>query len=99
MRRVYLGQPPICHNVVVNNAEHNELVDTIRDWAKALGFQDIGFTGIELNEHEAYLQKWLDAGYHGTMDWMDRHGTKRSRPSELVPGHLHRYLVQDGLSA
>ena len=83
---MYLGQPPICHNVVVNNAEHNELVDTIRDWAKALGFQDIGFTGIELNEHEAYLQKWLDAGYHGTMDWMDRHGTKRSRPSELVPG-------------
>ena len=86
MRRVYLGQPPICHNVAVNNEEHSELVDTIRHWAAELGFQDIGFTGIELKEHEAYLQKWLDAGYQGTMDWMGRHGTKRSRPSELVPG-------------
>ena len=86
MCRVYLGQPPICHNVAVNNEEHSELVDTIRHWAAELGFQDVGFTGIELEEHEAYLQKWLDAGYQGTMDWMGRHGTKRSRPSELVPG-------------
>ena len=70
----------------MNNEAQSELVDTIRHWAAELGFQDIGFTGIELNEHEAYLQKWLDAGYQGTMEWMDRHGTKRSRPSELVPG-------------
>lgn len=63
-----------------------ELIDTIRNWAKALGFQQLGITGIELHEHEAYLQKWLDAGYHGSMDYMARHGTARSRPNELVPG-------------
>jgi len=62
------------------------LVDTIRGWAKELGFQQLGVTGIELNEHEAYLQKWLDAGYHGSMDYMARHGSARSRPHELVPG-------------
>ena len=64
----------------------NELIATIRNWAAELGFQDIGFTGVDLGAHEGYLQKWLDAGYEGTMDWMARHGTKRSRPQELVPG-------------
>ena len=78
----------------MNNEEHSELVDTIRHWAAELGFQDIGFTGIELKEHEAYLQKWLDAGYQGTMDWMGRHGRKRSRPSELVPGPARLSLVE-----
>ena len=66
--------------------DDNELIATIRSWATELGFQDIGFTGVELGAHEAYLQKWLDAGYEGTMSWMARHGTKRSRPDELVPG-------------
>lgn len=64
----------------------NELIATIRAWAQELGFQDIGFTGVDLGSHEGYLQKWLDAGYDGTMTWMARHGTKRSRPAELVPG-------------
>ena len=70
----------------MNNRDHTAIVETIQAWAHELGFQDIGFTGVNLHEHEAYLEKWLQAGYHGTMDWMDRHGSKRSRPSELVPG-------------
>jgi epoxyqueuosine reductase len=32
------------------------------------------------------LLRWLDAGRHGAMDYMARHGTRRSRPGELVPG-------------
>ncbi|MDB2690985.1 tRNA epoxyqueuosine(34) reductase QueG [Luminiphilus sp.] len=70
----------------MNNRDHTAIVETIQAWARELGFQNIGFTGVNLHEHEAYLEKWLQAGYHGTMDWMDRHGSKRSRPSELVPG-------------
>ena len=70
----------------MNNRDHTAIIETIQAWARELGFQDIGFTGVNLHEHEAYLGKWLQAGYHGTMDWMDRHGSKRSRPSELVPG-------------
>lgn len=30
--------------------------------------------------------RWLDAGYHGGMDYMARHGARRARPAELVPG-------------
>lgn len=64
------------------------LLQNIRDWAAELGFQQLGITGVDLGEHEAYLQKWLDAGYHGSMEYMARHGSKRSRPAELVPGTL-----------
>ncbi len=64
------------------------LVHNIRQWAVELGFQQLGITGIDPGEHEAYLQRWLDAGYHGTMAYMARHGSKRSRPEELVPGTL-----------
>jgi epoxyqueuosine reductase len=67
-------------------ADPEALLRDIRDWARELGFQQIGVTDVDLAEHEAYLQKWLDAGYHGSMDYMAHHGTKRSRPDELVPG-------------
>lgn len=73
----------------------------IQEWAIELGFQQLGITGVDLGEHEAYLQKWLDAGYHGSMEYMARHGSKRSRPDELVPGTLRvislrmNYLERD----
>ena len=62
------------------------LENQIKQWATELGFQQVGITDIDLGENEAYLHKWLDAGYHGSMDYMARHGSKRSRPEELVPG-------------
>ncbi|MGC3963708.1 MAG: tRNA epoxyqueuosine(34) reductase QueG [Rhodocyclaceae bacterium] len=52
----------------------------------ALGFDAIGFAGIDLPEAEAGLDAWLAAGFHGDMDYMARHGSKRTRPAELVPG-------------
>jgi epoxyqueuosine reductase len=56
--------------------------------AQAQGFADVGVSGIELPGDEAHLQAWLDAGMHGEMDYMARHGTRRSRPAELIPGTL-----------
>jgi epoxyqueuosine reductase len=53
-----------------------------------LGFQQVGIAGIELDEDETRLLEWLAAGHHGSMDYMQRHGTLRSRPGELVPGTL-----------
>lgn len=63
-----------------------DLARQIRRWAEELGFQQVGIAGVDPGEHERYLRRWLDAGYHGDMAWMARHGTKRSRPAELVPG-------------
>ncbi|HKZ73554.1 MAG TPA: tRNA epoxyqueuosine(34) reductase QueG [Steroidobacteraceae bacterium] len=56
--------------------------------ARELGFQKLGVAGIELGEDERHLEEWLAAGYHGDMSYMRRHGRKRSRPPELVPGTL-----------
>ena len=56
--------------------------------AQAEGFADAGVAGVELPEDEAWLNQWLSAGMHGQMDYMARHGTRRSRPQELKPGTL-----------
>jgi epoxyqueuosine reductase len=56
--------------------------------AREHGFQRCGISGIDLPEDEAYLRSWLEQGLYGTMDWMARHGEKRTRPAELVPGTL-----------
>jgi len=58
----------------------------IKAWAAELGFAKIGIAGIELAEDETRLLEWLRKGRHGSMDYMQRHATKRSRPQELQPG-------------
>jgi epoxyqueuosine reductase len=70
------------------------LAQQIRQWATEMGFQQMGITGVDLGEHEAYLQKWLDSDYHGSMEYMRRHGSKRSRPQELVPDTLRIISVR-----
>ena len=67
----------------------------IRALASAAGFQRFGISGIELGEDEAHLRSWLAEGLYGDMAWMARHGSKRSRPQELVPGTLR--VVSVGL--
>ncbi|KAB0302320.1 tRNA epoxyqueuosine(34) reductase QueG [Vibrio fortis] len=66
------------------NLDH--LAEQIKTWGQELGFQKVGICDVDLSEHEAALQAWLDAGYHGDMDWMARHGMMRARPDELHPG-------------
>jgi len=62
------------------------LKSSIRDWAEKLGFQAVGVADTKLHDTERRLDEWLADGRHGSMEWMARHGTKRTRPAELVPG-------------
>ena len=62
------------------------LARDIREWARELGFQQAGITRRSLEREEHRLLQWLRDGRHGDMEWMQRHGTKRSRPAELVEG-------------
>ncbi|MBI3898557.1 MAG: tRNA epoxyqueuosine(34) reductase QueG [Gammaproteobacteria bacterium] len=65
-----------------------QLAHDIKSWGRELGFQQIGITDTDLGEAESHLWNWLNAGYHGEMAYMAAHGTRRSRPAELVPGSI-----------
>ena len=62
------------------------LAAQVKDWGRELGFQKVGIAAIELPQDEQRLVDWLAAGRHGEMAYMQRHGTLRARPAELVPG-------------
>ncbi len=59
-----------------------------------LGFQQTGISNIDLAQAEEHLANWLRRRFHGSMDYMERHGRKRSRPAELVPGTLRVICVR-----
>lgn len=71
-----------------------ELAERIRAWGRDLGFQQLGFSDIELGDHEIHLNNWLSQGFHGEMEYMQRHGTRRSRPAELEEGTLRVISVR-----
>jgi epoxyqueuosine reductase len=62
------------------------LTSSIRRWAEELHFTGLGIANIGLGADEAFFLDWLRAGFDGEMAYMSRHGTKRSRPAELIPG-------------
>ncbi|MBL8514222.1 MAG: tRNA epoxyqueuosine(34) reductase QueG [Betaproteobacteria bacterium] len=76
------------NNVALNPGELSALAQSIKQWGRDLGFRETGIADTQLTEEETWLSAWLDAGFHGEMDYMARHGTARSRPAELVPGTL-----------
>jgi epoxyqueuosine reductase len=58
----------------------------VKRWGREQGFDAIAIAGTDLAEEEARLLEWLGRGWHGEMDYMARHGARRARPTELVPG-------------
>jgi epoxyqueuosine reductase len=62
------------------------LLGDIRRWAAELGFARIGVANIDVAQDEARFLDWLRAGFAGEMQYMSRHGSKRTRPAELIPG-------------
>jgi epoxyqueuosine reductase len=67
-------------------AQLERLAVDIKELGRELGFTKLGVTAPNLAADEQRLERWLAAGRHGEMSYMQRHGRKRSRPAELVPG-------------
>ncbi len=63
-----------------------QLSAQIKQWGLECGFQQVGITDTDLDKYEKRLHDWLSKKFHGSMDYMERHGEKRSRPNKLVPG-------------
>ena len=60
----------------------------VKRWGRELGFDAVAIAGTDLARDEARLIEWLGRGWHGEMDYMARHGARRARPAELVPGTI-----------
>ena len=70
----------------ISNQEIASLALQIKQWGQELGFQQVGITDTDLSTAEVHLQNWLANDFHGEMDYMQRHGLKRSRPALLHEG-------------
>src|SRR5271163_567573 len=62
--------------------------------ARVLGFGQVGVASVDIPEDEQHLLRWLEAGFHGEMGYMQRHGVLRSRPADLVPGTVRVISVR-----
>ena len=78
------------------NTQNNTaaLSEKIKQWGSELGFQQVGISDIDLSEYEPKMLDWLKKGFHGEMSYMASHGTKRSRPAELLPGTISLVSVR-----
>lgn len=69
-------------------AELATLAAKVKSWGRGLGFQAVGIADTDLSAAEPRLRAWLASGFAGDLDYMRRHGAKRTRPDALVPGTL-----------
>ncbi|OOZ35732.1 tRNA epoxyqueuosine(34) reductase QueG [Solemya velesiana gill symbiont] len=74
--------------------DFSKLAGDIKRWGAELGFQQVGICDTDLTVAEARFNEWADQGCHGEMAYMVSHGSKRSRPEELVPGTLRIISVR-----
>ncbi|MBI5889804.1 MAG: tRNA epoxyqueuosine(34) reductase QueG [Nitrosomonadales bacterium] len=78
----------------IPQSDYAALAARIKAWGAALGFQAVGIGDTHLEAAETHLLQWLAEGHHGAMDYMAKHGAKRARPDELVPGTLRVISVR-----
>ncbi len=64
------------------------LAATVKTWGRELGFQAVGIADTDLAAVEPGLAAWLERGFAGELNYMRKHGAKRTRPASLVPGTL-----------
>ena len=62
------------------------LEEAIRSQATRLGFAACGFTSADAADNAGLnLERWLEAGHHGTMGWMETRAHHRVSPLALWP--------------
>ncbi|ANM31311.1 hypothetical protein ABI59_19640 [Acidobacteria bacterium Mor1] len=64
-----------------------ELSRRLRDRAREFGFDAVGIARASALERDgAALNRWLDAGQHGSMNWMERDPAQRADPTRVLEG-------------
>ncbi len=78
----------------MNEIDYPLLTKQIKAWSNELGFAEATISDIDLSKCEARLNDWLNKNFNGEMDYMSVHGTKRTRPEQLVPGTIRAIAVR-----
>lgn len=78
----------------------------VKQWSAEAGFMLCGIVRAEQLTQEAYtLEKWLNQGYHGKMQWIENYFDMRIDPRKLVPGAksviclAYNYFPEESLPA
>ena len=67
-------------------ANNESLEEAIREEAKRIGFAACGFARADAADAAGLeLTRWLKAGHHGTMGWMEERAHHRVSPLALWP--------------
>src|SRR2546427_6464172 len=78
--------------MTTNEVAHRHSAETARETvelkrrALQMGFDAVGVAALEPNAHAAELDRWLAAGYAGTMTYLHRQSAKRKQPARIMPG-------------
>ncbi|MDC0602135.1 tRNA epoxyqueuosine(34) reductase QueG [Aliiglaciecola sp.] len=72
----------------------DQLSQNIKEWGKALGFQQVGISDTDISAHQKHFETWLENGYHGEMSFLERNQEKRLDPSKLHPGTMRVISVR-----
>jgi epoxyqueuosine reductase len=70
----------------IHPLDYQQVTEQIKQWGIELGFQQVGITDADLSAYEPRFEAWLAKQFQGEMHYLSAHGTKRSRPAELIPG-------------
>ena len=61
------------------------LTKALKAEASRLGFASCGITRADSHDGRGALGTWLEAGHHGTMEWMEARADQRAAPQALWP--------------
>ena len=65
---------------------YSGLLNQIQNWARELGFQQLGVANVDLASCEERFRDWIAQRMQGSMTYMERNAKKRLHPELLVPG-------------
>jgi epoxyqueuosine reductase len=60
--------------------------EVIRGRARELGFDDCRFTTAARPDFGEQFQEWLEEGFHGSMEYLERNAEKRRDPEKVLGG-------------
>ena len=67
-------------------SEEDDGLDALKGAARSLGFRSIGVARAGRSPHADRFLAWLDAGHHGSMDYLARKVERRIDPRETLQG-------------